>query len=198
MTSRRDFKRLVRERQERTGESYVTARRAVLAQGSQGDAQPVIPVVEMISVTDDAQRLGLKCRALISSTLAQRVTPVVALERVRDALRATVDDSDLDVMRAAVLRGELPELERRHLPAWRAEAHRFVTRALAGIGGVSANGTMLALPVTGNHGPILMVVHLGLRPIAFPQSAPREPRLVLTTVDSFTSGPDRFVLALMT
>jgi hypothetical protein len=67
MTKRRDLKRRVRERQEKTGESYVTARRHVLVDPAENGPAPAspgtaIPVVEMITLTEHATRLGMKCR----------------------------------------------------------------------------------------------------------------------------------------
>lgn len=197
MTSKRDLKRRVRERQARTGESYMTARRHVLAQAaSAAPREPAIPVVEMISVTDEAARLGLKCRAVITSTLVSQVAPVAVLERVRDALLATPDDPGTRVLRAAVLDGEPPQIGTRVLPAWLDETRRFLARAHAGIGGVSENGNMLALPVEARDGSLLMVIaHIGFRPAWRPE--PPQPRLVLTTIDSFSTGADQLVLAML-
>jgi hypothetical protein len=66
MTKKRDLKRLVRERQERTGESYTTERRQVVAHAAPAAAgpepSPVIPVIEMVSFTAEAKRLGFACR----------------------------------------------------------------------------------------------------------------------------------------
>jgi hypothetical protein len=205
MTAKRDLKRLIRERQRRTGESYVTARRRVLEQAEgqapepQGDITPpsAIPVVEMLSLTAAAKRLGMRCRVVIASTLAQQVDPVAALERVRDALLATEDDPGTRVLRAAVLRGEAPAITRSATALWIEEARRFVSRAVAGIGGVSANGNMLALHVNGTAGSILVIAHVGFRPVSSPSAAARQPRLVLTTVDFLATGPDRLVLSFI-
>jgi hypothetical protein len=67
-----------------------------------------------------------------------------ALTRLRDALLATEDDPATWQFRATVFRGELPPKRR-----WGAveleDMRRFITRARAGIGGVSPGGTMVAL-----------------------------------------------------
>src|SRR5262245_2273889 len=78
MTKKRDLKRRIRERQEKTGESYVTARRQVLSEDTAtpavapaAPASGAIPVIEMISLTAEAERLGMQCRVAIESTLAE-------------------------------------------------------------------------------------------------------------------------------
>lgn len=156
-----------------------------------------IPVVEMISLTSEASRLGFKCRVVMASTLASRVDPAAALERVRDALQATADDPGTAILRAAVLRGETISTGLRAVEAALRETRRFVARALAGIGGVNESGSMMALPVDGPDGAVMVVAHVGLRPVARPPTGgdDKVPRLVLTTVDQLTSGPDRLVLA---
>ena len=197
MTSKRDLKRRVRERQARTGESYMTARRHVLDQAaSAAPREPAIPVVEMISVTDEAARLGLKCRAVITSTLASQVNPTAVLQRVRDALRATTDDPGTRILRAAAFDGQPPQIGTRRFPDWIDEIRRFLARARAGIGGVSNTGNMLAMPIEAGDGSLLMVIaHIGFRPAWRPE--PPEPRLVLTSIDSFSTGADQLVLAML-
>lgn len=197
MTRKRDLKRRVRERQERTGESYTTARRQVLARAAPPESpahSPVIPVVEMISLTSEAERLGFACRVVIASTLAGRVEPTAVLERVRDALRATADDPGTSFLRAVVLGGEAAPPRPR--PGSLAEVQRFIARAHAGIGGVSDSGSLMALPVDAAGGSVMVIAHVGFRPVARPgPPAGTVPRLVLTTIDHLAGGPDRMVLA---
>jgi hypothetical protein len=190
MTAKRDLKRRVRDRQARTGESYVTARRHVTEQAPPPDepTSSAIPVVEMISLTDEAAELGFRCRVTITSTLAARVDPSQVLARVRDALHATIEDPGFEVLRAVVLRGEQPILPRRAVSRWYDESRRFVTRAIAGVGGVSETGNMLALVVADQ----LVVAHIGFRPLSYPQPQRVQmlPRLVLSNVENLTLGPD--------
>ena len=203
MTKKRDLKRLVRERQERTGESYTSARRQVVAHAAPAagapEPTPVIPVIEMVSFTSEAKHLGFACRVVMASTLVSRVDPITVLERVRDALRATADDPGTRTLRNAVLHGELaaPE-EPRALVATLEEARHFIARARAGIGGVSDGGSMLALPVDAAGGAVMVIAHVGYRPIARPMLSggddERVPRLVLTTVEHLVSGPDQLIL----
>lgn len=185
MTAKKDLKRRVRERQARTGESYVAARRAVLAEAPapepEAPAAGSINVVELEDVSEQAGALGFKCRISIAHTLAAQVAPEVALARLRDVVLATSADPALEPIRAVALRGERvarPGLVRE----WMTDLQHFVARVRAGVGGVSASGTMLALPVEGARGLVMMVCHLGfgiLRP-------EHRPAIVLTTVDAAT------------
>lgn len=210
MTKKRDLKRLVRERQARTGESYVTARRHVLAQAANGDgaepvahaaesppvdepgaSRPSIPVVEMISLTEQGAQLGLKCRITMASPLAAQVDPTVALTRLRDVLVASAHDPGLALLRGVVLHGESappPPLPRGRT-MWQQEVRRFIERARAGIGGVSETGSMIALNVDGLAGSVLLIAHVGFRPFLYPKPTTAGPRLVLTTVQELTMGP---------
>jgi hypothetical protein len=61
----------------------------------------------MISLSEHAERLGMKCRVSITSTLAARVDPVTVLARVRDELAGTEDDPSTSILRHAVFRGEV-------------------------------------------------------------------------------------------
>lgn len=204
MTKKRDLKRLVRERQERTGESYTSARRQVIAHATPADGAPeptaVIPVIEMLSFTSEAKQLGFACRVVMASSLASRVDPIAVLERVRDALRATADDPGMRTLRNAVLRGELAAPEQpRALVATLDEVRPFIARARAGIGGVSDSGSMMALPVDAAGGAVMVIAHVGYRPVARPMLGgddARVPRLVLTTIDQLVSGPDQLILWL--
>lgn len=149
MTDRKDFKRRVRERQARTGESYTTARAQVEAR-----RPGAVPVVETVDVAEAAARLGLRCHVVIASTLLDQVDGELVLERIRDALIATDSDPATDLMRAVALRGEQPLGARREallagrLRDWNdPELRRFVARARAGIGGVSERHHALALAI---------------------------------------------------
>src|SRR5215831_17893452 len=103
MTAKRDLKRRVRDRQGRTGESYMTALRHVL------DQRPsVVPVVEMIEV---GAAMGIQCRVRMAPVLADRIDAVGALRRLRDALIATERDPAFDLMRRVVMHGECPTIK---------------------------------------------------------------------------------------
>ena len=185
MTAKKDLKRRVRERQARTGESYVAARRAVMAEAPspEREAAPAGPinVVELDDISEQAAALGFQCRVSIARALAAQIAPETALARLRDVVLATSADPALEPIRAVALRGEQ---QRRPgvMQAWMTDLRHFVARVRAGVGGVSASGTTLAVPVEGTRGLVMMVCHLGfgiLRPAD-------RPAIVLTTIDAAT------------
>src|SRR5215468_10944795 len=103
MTKQRDLKRIVRERQSRTGESYVTALRHV--RGVQGEC---VPVVELVDVSEVGAALGIKIRVLVLPALAESIDVTATLQQLRTVLLSTTRDPALDLMRAVVLCGERP------------------------------------------------------------------------------------------
>lgn len=152
MTQHRDLKRRIRDRMERTGESYVTARQHVLAARDEEPKRPPFDVVEPVDVSAEARRLGLACGAAMFPRLASRVSATAALTRLRDAVLATGRDPTIDVMRALVLHGERPASARAEL--WDFEEVRaWIRRVRAGIGGASPAGRMLALAI----GDVMMI-----------------------------------------
>jgi hypothetical protein len=146
MTANRDLKRRVRDRQEQTGESYMTALQHVLAQRG-GSIPSAIPTVEFIDVTEVAAALGLKCRITVSPELAHAIDVERTLERFRDALLATSRDPALLLMQTIALHGEHVYFPMTSGSAFQGvqDAVRFVERVLAGLGGISDNGRTLAL-----------------------------------------------------
>lgn len=210
MTAKKDLKRRIRARQAQTGESYTTARRHVLAARPDPEpdsapapgatpaaggvsppvqtpqpfargvvpAEPTIVVEEMVDLTAGAERLGFKCRAMASSKLAARVDPQVALARMRDILLATTEDPAFERLRAVCLRGEGLALAR--APDWLAKTRQFVQRALAGLGGVSSEGAMLAFPVASGNTTVMVLANIGFRPRPLPPT--ERPRIVLSAI----------------
>lgn len=189
MTAKRDLKRRVRERQARTGESYMTALRQVRARRSAGKAATEtetetatvtetetepggeaerVPVVEMIDITEIASTLGFRCPTMLSPTLADRVDVATVLRQLRDALVATARDPAFAILRAVIQRGEHPA----HRAASGDEVQRFMVRARAGIGGVSEHGTMLALATRGRERVEMVLFLARLMPAPYRQQPP--------------------------
>jgi hypothetical protein len=176
MTAKRDLKKQIRDRAARTGESYTAARRHVVGKLSQG----AVPFIELRDLSDEAARIGLRCPVRIFPRLAERIDCAAALERIRDALHATVSDPKTDLLRSVVLHGEQPDvpfdlssdplsdprvaLMVTHGVGRPIAVGAFMTRVRAGIGGVSENGRMLALPVARRRGIEMVVCGLVLTP----------------------------------
>jgi transcriptional regulator of aromatic amino acid metabolism len=160
MTAKKDLKKRVRERAARTGESYTTAREHVV--GKVGQSRGL--VVETRDLSEEAARLGIRCPVRMFPELARRVDSSAVLVRLRDVLRATEQDRKTELLRAVVLRGEQREPPHPYRTVMGGGDEDFVARALAGIGGVSERGTMLALPVAGRKGFEMVVCELCLWP----------------------------------
>ncbi len=185
MTAKKDFKRRVRDRQEKTGESYVTARRRVLAQApaaveraAETPAEPAgrpIIVEEMIDLTPAASALGFHCRVYASSKLSGMVEHDALLRRIRGIVDATTEDPDMAPMRAVILRGERPALPPRGADWW-PETRKFIARAVSGIGGISEGGNMVAFVFDAT----MILADIGFRQTPVMTDLP--PRLVLTAI----------------
>jgi hypothetical protein len=180
MTEKRDLKRRVRDRQARTGESYMTALRQVQAQ-----RPPAVPVVELVDLTEIGAPLGFKCRIAMAPGLADQIDVTGALVQLRDVLRATDRDGSFEVLRAVTLRGEPRRF--RLTQATFDEARQLVVRARAGLGGVSKGGLMLALHVNGKQGATMVVFLLSLTPDFVPVL--RDPLLILTSLTGVSVRP---------
>jgi len=175
MTAKRDLKRRVRARQARTGESYMTALRQVRTHAPPAH-DSAVPVVELIDISEIAAALGVKCRTMLSPTLADRIDVATVVRQLRDALAQTARDPAFAVMRAVVLRGEHPLQP----PGAGEASRRFMTRARAGIGGISEHGTMLALAVSGRRGIEMVLFMVRLTPVKYLQLPPA---LFVSSVD---------------
>ncbi len=177
MTSKRDLKKRVRARQERTGESYTSALAHV-----RSDRPALVPVVELVDLSAEAARLGLACSVAMFPALAERVDGGTVLARLRHALLATEGDPQTALLRRVLLRGEPAPV----VTSWPLESfdegRRFMTRARAGIGGASPSGRMLALHVDGRRGPEMAVCFLW--PTPPPPMRARPPSLLLSTAEA--------------
>jgi hypothetical protein len=168
MTAKKDLKRRVRARQEKTGESYTAALAKV--------RKPTVPTLELEDVTALAAGLGIRCKVFAFPGIdAER-----ALTKIRDALLATPGDPATERLRGALFENKAPHDPR----TWKVEAlhgvldntRHFFARARAGIGGVSGH---------------LISVHVGETPVvgilwAMPGSRP--PLFVLRSADEIDLG----------
>src|ERR1043165_753730 len=137
MTAKRDLKRRVRERQAKTGESYMAALHHVR------DQRPnAMVVVELVDVTEVAAALSIKCGVRVEPRLAERIDAAAALRQLCNALLATAGNPAFELMRSVLLRGESPPAKPEFYETW-----RFMERVRAGIGGISEGGSLLALTV---------------------------------------------------
>jgi hypothetical protein len=191
MTVKRDLKRRVRERQARTGESYMTALRHVEGPVHEPvEERRAFPVVELVDVSEIAAPLGYKLRVTVASSVVDRVDVAATLTRFRDLLLATTRDHQLELMRDVVLRGERPlsrfDRERVHQEWY--DVRRFLERARAGLGGVSDSGKLLAMMVDSKAGPMMTLFHLALRVELL--NIKREPTLGLSEVPPPAPGRD--------
>jgi hypothetical protein len=178
MTRHRDLKRRARDRQARTGESYVTALRQVRA-ARPPDTVPVLPpdppapamdVIEMIELTEIAAALGLHGQISMEPGLLGQIYVGEALAQFRRALH----QPELALMRAVLLNGE-----DRSAPIDFAELRRFRRRLDRRLPGVSDGGAIAALHVDGPHGRVLVACWLRLAPPAGRAFMP--PRLIVTS-----------------
>jgi hypothetical protein len=178
MTKQRDLKRLVRDRQSQTGESYMVALRHV--RGPRGTS---VPVVEFVEVTDIGAAIGLKCRVLVLPELAERVDVTAVLQQLRAVLIATAHDHAFSLMRSVVLCGERPFASQTTVE----EGQRFRDRTRAGIGGICDSGRMLSFAVAGRRAAELVVFLLWLIPVRHIDAAPS---LLVTPVGFSLGDPE--------
>jgi hypothetical protein len=162
MTRQRDLKRLVRARQERTGESYTTALRHV-----RGPQRSRVPVLELIDLTDIGAVLGIKCNVRIVPELAERIDVASTLRQLCTIL-VTTRQPGFAVLRSVVMHGERPFVSP---PSLRDELN-FLAFVLAGFGGVSKSGRMMAFTVTGRRAPEPVVFQLWMAMVRYARITP--------------------------
>jgi hypothetical protein len=136
MTERRDLKRRIRERQEKTGERYTTARAHVL------ESPKSNLVVELHDVTEQARAIGLTCAVRVTSSLWRSGDRIRGLlEQLRDILSGPVD---APVMQAVALRGAADELGSGTLPLMLRHLGDFLTSIENGLRGPALGGRVLS------------------------------------------------------
>jgi hypothetical protein len=138
--------------------AVIEAISGVVSDGSSGvvrvsnGSSNAVPVLELLDVSDEASRLGFQCRVALVPPLAQRAEPVGVLAALHKALTGTAGDPSTAWLSCVALSGQpLGRIARvRDFEAVRP----FLRRAVAGIGGTSDDGGMLALQVAGHDGNI--------------------------------------------
>jgi hypothetical protein len=156
MTKKHDLKRRVRDRQAQTGESYTAARRQVVGAEDEAElpdptSESTVPVFELVDVTEQAAKLGFKCRILMFPSLVEAVAPAVVLGSLHKVLVAT--DPETARMWSVAIGGFEPPRQRFVVLSLEA-TRRFLQRAQAGLGGASEDGSMLAIHVAGKGGVV--------------------------------------------
>jgi hypothetical protein len=169
MTDRRDLKRRVRERQARTGESYMAALHHI-----RGEREAPIPVVDLIDLSEIAAALGLKCRAMVLPALAARVDVAAMLRQLHATLVAELRDPGARLMRSVVLHGMRPFPSGPTID----EGIEFMRRMRAGITGFSDGGWMLSLAVAGRSVRELVTCFLWMTLVHYVEVPPT---LIITT-----------------
>jgi hypothetical protein len=111
MTAKRDLKRRVRQRQARTGESYVTARRRVLAARGQpdkragADAEPG-ETIEGAKTERGQTRRGATIERVVATEREETIERAVAIEREETIERAVTETRGAMVERMEATGGE--------------------------------------------------------------------------------------------
>jgi hypothetical protein len=190
MTAKRDLKKRIRARQARTGERYTTARDRVLG------ARPApVPVVELVDASAEGARVGWKCRVLVFPDLARGLDPGLAVKRIHEVLVATAGDPGTELFRTIAFEGMWHAPPARTPARALAGVERFVTRAAAGLGGVSDGGALLAVPLVGRQGAETVVCTLWGAPlwaeragVTLPALPRVPPAIVLVSAQALTSA----------
>jgi hypothetical protein len=162
MTSKKSLKERVRERQAKTGERYTTALMQVRA-----TAPPTVEEA-LHEVTRAAQLEGFTCRAFASDELWRAESSLGApeerfrgvLARLR-ALLLALDAGDAGASLAGLLlRGEASSRAMPNHVQELVAARQFLSKARAGVRGVSANARLVVLDVPRGEAqaPVLGVV----------------------------------------
>jgi hypothetical protein len=127
-------------------------------------ASGTVQVIELLDVSDDASRLGLRCRVMMFPALAERTEPASVLASLRDVLVGTAGDPSTALLGSVVLNGQRPTRPRPAPALPDLEAlRRFFRRARAGLGGTIEDGSMLAFHVAGRDGIVPVLCTLSHR-----------------------------------
>jgi len=118
-------------------------------------------VVELLDVSGEASRLGLRCGVMMFPTLAERAEPANVLTRLRDVLAGTIGDPTTALLCSVALDGQRPPP--RHVERDLESLRQFLRRARVGLGGTTSDGTMLVFHVAGRDGIVPVLCTLSSR-----------------------------------
>ena len=147
-------------------------------------SSPTVPVVELVDVTADARRAGLVCRVAMFPGLARRVEPAGVLARLRALLVETTGDPQASALCQVALTGYAQRRPARQIPTTES-VRRFIRRALAGLGGISEDGTALAFHVADRDGIVPVLCSLSGSGLG----------LELSAIDDLTAEPWNHIAA---
>lgn len=175
MTVKKDLKKRVRERQEKTGESYTTARMHVLKQAPA--EQPKVGQVSLQEVTPLLEALEMKGQAFLSPHFPEALA-LPALERLRELLLATRDEPATQRMRAMLLDGEPDTVHFSAFAREWGETRVFVRNLRLGMRGPSRSGRTLSFELRADGEAVTVVV-------ALVPSLKGTPKLLLGTIEDY-------------
>lgn len=178
MTVKKDLKKRIRERQEKTGESYTTARMHVLDPApAEAPEAPKVREVSLREVTLLLEALGMKGQAFLSRGFPESLARP-ALERLRELLLATGDEPATRWLRAVLLDGEPDAVDFGSLAREWGEARVFMRNLRLGLRGPSRSGRTLSFELRADGGTVTVVVTLV-------PSLKGTPKLLLGTADDY-------------
>jgi hypothetical protein len=157
MTIKKDLKKRIRERQEKTGESYTTARMHVLNQAP--SEAPKMSQVSLREVTTLLEAVGLKGQAFLTPGFPETFARP-SLERLRAVLLATRNEAATRRMRAVLLEGEPDTLDVGSLMREWGETRVFIRQLRLGIRGPSRSGRTLSFELRADGEPVTVVASL--------------------------------------
>lgn len=191
MTAKKDLKRIVRERQAKTGESYTAALAQVRAKGSERGER--VEQIEVPEVTALAQQAGLTCRAFAARTACRLASSEAergellrsVFQHLKEILVVTGADPSMALLRGALLLGK-PQVPAKALLSAVFTHRSFVARLRLGVGGVNADGTALAFDFPAKGGTVRFVALL------LPSKADGAILMLSLADDWIASGPFLF------
>lgn len=175
MTIKKDLKKRIRERQEKTGESYTTARMHVLNQAP--SEEPKVSQVSLREVTPLVGALEMKGEAFLSPGFPEALARP-ALERLREVLLATRNEPATRRMHAVLLEGEPDTPDFGSFAREWGETRVFMRNLRLGIRGPSRSGRTFSFELRTDGGPVTVVVTLV-------PSLKGTPKLLLGTVEDY-------------